>query len=136
MAYAAELRSFKCYYLIRPTSLLGVLYIMQPFSKMCIGSGRSATTMHNGVELNTSLFGSSILDSQESTSVVSCDLKQWFGGKSLRLHCNPITHLNLTLITLNIYIHSGIYCGDQSGKAELDENRLLYPLGGSRRGCH
>ena len=50
--------------------------------------------------------------------------------------CYLLTPVSRCYLIVTDYIHSGIYCGDQSGKAELDENRLLYPLGGSRRGCH
>ena len=40
LADAAELRSFKCYYLICPTSLLGVLYILQQLAKVVLGQAK------------------------------------------------------------------------------------------------
>ena len=49
LADAAELRSFKCYYLICPTSLLGVLYIMQPLAKCAFGQGEALRPCTTGI---------------------------------------------------------------------------------------
>ena len=95
LADAAELRSFKCYYLICPTSLLGVLYILQQLAKVVLGQAKCYDQYTMGrAETHRRLAQASL--TLRSQLVLKLRPEAVVGGKSLRLHCNPITLLNLT----------------------------------------